>query len=47
MANYITAATLKQRDQRNRRIATFAANVAASAGLLLAAVMVAGWMLTW
>ena len=47
MTNYITAATLKQRDQRNRRIATFAANVAASAGLILAAIMVAGWMLTW
>ena len=47
MTNYITAATLKQRDQRNRRIATLAANVAASAGLILAAVMVVGWMLTW
>lgn len=47
MTNYTTAAALKQRDQRNRRIATLAANVAASAGLLLVAVMVAGWMLTW
>jgi hypothetical protein len=47
MTNYITSAALKQRARRNRRIATLAANVAASAGLLLVAVMVAGWMLTW
>ena len=47
MTNYITSESLKQRARRNRRIAALAANVAASAGLLLVAVMVAGWMLTW
>jgi hypothetical protein len=47
MSNYITAAALKQRDQRNRRIATLAVNVAASAGFLLVAIMIAGWILTW
>jgi hypothetical protein len=47
MTRHITAAALKQRDQRNRRIVTLAANVAASAGFLLVAIMIAGWMLTW
>ena len=47
MTNHTTAAALKQRDHCNRRIATLAANIAASVGLLLVAVMVAGWILTW
>lgn len=34
-------------ERRTRRLATLASNVMACAGLLLVAIMISGWVLTW